>query len=216
MGELVKLKILLLSDPDKSFALKINPSSLNLSKRIYYKDDDVIGSSADVNKYKQHGPTVLSFDFILDSTGIAYKQTGNISDTIYEFEAIVYNMNGEKHEPNSLQLSWGSIVFNCRLETLTYDYTLFDASGEPLRVKVSVSFSGFTTRYEEVKAAGKSSPDLSHTVTIKAGESVAFWCGKIYGDPSYCVDVAHHNGLQNFRNIKPGTTLLFPPLKRNG
>ena len=53
---------------------------------------------------------------------------------------------------------------------------------------------------------------MSHVVLLKEGESITFWCNTIYGDASYCTDVARYNGLDSFRNVKPGTRLLFPPI----
>lgn len=215
MGELVKMKIMT-QDNKKSFELKINPSSLSFSKSVKYTERKAEGDSETVTKYSAHGPTTLSFDFILDSTGIAYEKIKTIKNTIDEFEDIVYKYVGEGHEPHKLQISWGDTVFFCYLHTLKYDYTLFSPSGEPLRVKISASFSNATTREEEAKKANKSSPDLSHLITLKAGETIAFWCNKIYGDFSYCKDVAEFNGITNFRNAKPGTKLMFPKLLRHG
>lgn len=219
MGELVKMKIIVLENgnPTKNeFELKINPSALSVSKEIQYSEDKVQGSSAEVTKYDKHGPTTLNFDFILDATGIAYPKTEDIHLTVKKFEDVVYKMEGKIHTPNTLQISWGSFLLNCCLVSLKYDYTLFSPNGNPLRVKISTSFSGHIKRDEEAKTAQKESPDLSHCVTLKAGETIAYWCHKIYGDFSYCKDIAEFNHIANFRNIKPGTKILFPKLLRNG
>lgn len=214
MSGLMKMKIMPITGNGNSFTLKINPASLNFTKSIEYTTDKVKGSSEEVTKYYKHGPTTLSFDFILDSTGIAYTTTEDLHQTVEKFEDVVYKIKGETHKPNLLQISWGTIVFYCGLESLKYDYTLFSPEGNPLRVKISVSFSGYIERYEEVKKAQKSSPDLSHYIILKEGETIAFWCNKIYGDFSYCKDVAEFNGIPGFRNIKPGTKLMFPKISR--
>jgi hypothetical protein len=123
-------------------------------------------------------------------------------------------MNGKEHNPNDLTISWGSFVFQCHLTALSYDYTLFSPEGEPLRVKVSVSFISYIPRDEAQKRANQSSPDMTHIVTLKSGESIAGWCNEIYGDASYCLDVARYNRLAGFRNIPAGTKITFPPLSR--
>jgi hypothetical protein len=64
------------------------------------------------------------------------------------------------------------------------------------------------------KQAQKQSPDMTHIITLKSGESIVGWCNEIYGDASYCLDVAHYNHLPGFRNISPGTKITFPPLNR--
>jgi nucleoid-associated protein YgaU len=37
-------------------------------------------------------------------------------------------------------------------------------------------------------------------------------CQKVYRDGSYYMQVAKANHLASFRDIKPGTQLVFPPL----
>ncbi len=213
---LSKVKIYKLDDSNTCFEVKINPESLKFSRKVKYAPDKVLGTSAHVSRFDGHAPSTLQFSFILDSTGIAYDKQETIQNTLKKMEKVVYTMNGQVHQPNPLRVNWGNFSFNCRLESLDYDYSLFAPNGEPLRVKVSASFSNYITREKEVKESDKQSPDLSHVIVLKAGESIPFWCNKIYGDASYCSDVARYNGLSTIRNIKPGTRLMFPPLIRNG
>lgn len=215
-GSLSKLTIAYLYNKNDKFELLINPDSLKFSRKVTYTTDPVMGTSANVNRFDGHAPSNLSFSFMLDGTGVAYDKKESVEDTIKRFENVVYKYIGQRHQPNPLRVSWGNFFFNCRVESLDYDYTLFAPSGEPLRVKVSVSFVNFITRKEEKAKANTSSPDLSHVVVLKAGESIPFWCHRIYGDASYCTDIARYNGLNSFRNVKPGTRLLFPPIVRNG
>jgi hypothetical protein len=211
MSALTKMKI---QSKTGVFELKINPESFKFNKSIKYNEFKLFGASSGFVKYDAHAPSTLSFDFILDSTGIAYNKTESIDKTVASFEKVAYNMNGEIHTPNGLTITWGTFVFQCHLDSVSYDYTLFNPEGEPLRVKVAVSFTNSTTLEEAEKTAGKQSPDMTHVITLKAGESIAEWCHQIYDDASYCVDVAQYNQLQYFRNIAPGTEILFPPLVR--
>ena len=45
------------------------------------------------------------------------------------------------------------------------------------------------------------------------GDTLPLLCNKIYKDSSYYIQVAKFNGLNKFRNLKPGTKLKFPPLR---
>ncbi len=111
-------------------------------------------------------------------------------------------------------VAWGVIIFKGQLSKMETQYTLFGANGMPMRAKLSLSFCGFLSDEEERKKAGKSSPDMSHLIMLKAGETVALVCGRIYGDPLLVDEVARINGLTGFRNVKAGTELLFPHLKK--
>ena len=66
---------------------------------------------------------------------------------------------------------------------------------------------------EQELAANRSSPDLSHLVEVRDGDTLPLLCDRIYGDAAYYVDVARFNGLDNFRQLTPGVRLHFPPLE---
>lgn len=212
MSELTKMVIKVDDDSD-SFTLKINPETLKFNKEVKYKSIDTTGGGANPEKFDKYAPASLSFDFVLDATGIAYTKE-SISDTITSFEKVVFLYSGSEHRPNNLVVSWGTFIFKCHLKSLNYDYTLFAPSGEPLRVKISVSFSDSIELPEAETKANKSSPDMTHSIVLKAGESIPYWCNKIYGDSTYCTDVARHNCLTGFLNVEPGTEIVFPPLVR--
>jgi hypothetical protein len=201
---------MMIKSKDGVFELKINPTSLKFSKKVKYNESNVLGASSGHVMYDAHAPSTLSFDFVLDSTGIAYEKKETLDRTIADFEKVAYSMNGNTHKPNDLTISWGSFVFQCHLTSLSYDYTLFSPLGEPLRVRVSVEFTSNISLEEAEKQTNKQSPDMTHIITLKSGESIAGWCNEIYGDASYCVDVAQYNHLPGFRNIPAGTKITFP------
>jgi LysM repeat protein len=65
----------------------------------------------------------------------------------------------------------------------------------------------------EVKVKENSSPDLTHQITVKAGDTLPMLCQKVYGDRQMFHEVARVNNLLSFRHIEPGTELIFPPIK---
>ena len=100
-----------------------------------------------------------------------------------------------------------------RLESMSLDYTLFTHEGAPLRAEISLSFVSSKPGKEEALKTNKKSPDMTHIVTVKAGDTVPHLCYRIYGDSAYYKQVARFNNITNFRDIKPGVTLHFPPLR---
>ena len=69
------------------------------------------------------------------------------------------------------------------------------------------------SKEEEALRANRSSPDLSHIIEVKAGDNLPMLCYQVYKDSAYYLDVARVNGITNFRDIRPGTKLHFPPLR---
>ncbi|MCD8079074.1 MAG: hypothetical protein LUF04_01265 [Bacteroides sp.] len=211
---LVKLQILgyadeLFSKRVAKFNVQINPDSLKLDRSINYTDTQASGEPQK-QKFGNLPSSTLSFDLIFDDTGFVDHIQGNINDRIGRLEKAIYSINGETHEPNYTLLVWGDFVFKGRLSSLNYDYSVFKPDGAPLRVKISLTFVGHKEGSE------KKSPDLSRIIVLKAGESIPWLCQKYYNDPSYCVEIARINRLKGFRDVSPGTRLLFPPLARDG
>jgi phage tail protein X len=110
-------------------------------------------------------------------------------------------------------ISWGTLNFACRLSTLKVNYTLFLPDGTPLRAKIDTTFVGYQNEKELAKEANALSPDLSKVLQIKAGDMLPLMCYRIYGRSTHYIDVARENGLIGFRDLVPGSEILFPPLE---
>jgi nucleoid-associated protein YgaU len=98
------------------------------------------------------------------------------------------------------------------MEALKVNYTLFKPSGEPLRAKMDLTFTAYKSTEEVFREASLESPDLTHLVEVKAGDTLPMLCYQIYKDSSYYLAVARLNQLNNFRQLQPGQLLRFPPL----
>jgi hypothetical protein len=200
-------------DTGKSFEVQVNPSTINYSKKIKSSYGNALGVQNQTPEYAFHDPVSFQFETLLDSTG-AVTDSGDIPQQINELEQVVYEINGEIHTPNYLKVSWGSFIFKGGLVSLDYKFTLFASSGKPLRVNITFNLIGYMDKWQAAKQANLQSPDLSRVVELKADESIPFWCNEIYGDATYCTDIARINGLAGIKDVKPGTRLTFPALVR--
>lgn len=201
-------------EESKKFEVMLNPASYKQSESITYNKKKTLGQFESDQNFSAVNPKKLDFSIFIDGTGVV-TQSGkpDVKTQIDQLNDIVYKYKGDKHEPNHLRLLWGSLIFFGRLESMTINYTLFAPGGPPLRAEVALSFSSFLTAKEEALLTNKKSPDMTHIVTFKAGDTVPHLCYRIYGDGAYYMQVARINNITNFRDIKPGTTLHFPPLR---
>ncbi|NES40235.1 hypothetical protein [Moorena sp. SIO2C4] len=67
---------------------------------------------------------------------------------------------------------------------------------------------------KRIKLEKKSSPDLTHTRTIKAGDKLPVMAQEVYGDSAYYIQLARANNVNNFRKLKTGTTIKLPPIEK--
>jgi len=203
-------------DDGASFELMLNPSSYSHSYSIGYNHKEAIGQLGSDAKFSGIKPEKVSFDIVIDGTGVvevADSASSDVKDQVKKLTDVVYKYDGNNHEPNHVRIIWGNLLFFGRLESLSVEYTLFKPSGEPLRAKVKLAFSGFMSKEEEALRANRSSPDLSHLVEFKAGDTLPLLCYRIYKDSSYYPEVARINNITDFRDIRPGSRLHFPPLR---
>lgn len=202
----------------KTFSVMLNPTTVFLQQSISYNKEKALGQLDSEPKFEAYQSQTLKFDLLLDGTGTIERNnkknaTDDVKTQIEKLNATMYDFDGKKHEPNHVRVLWGSIIFFCRLDSMSTQYTLFKPDGEPLRAKLSLSFSGFMSKKEQALTANRSSPDLTHSVHVKAGDTLPGLCYEIYKDASYYTEVARLNHLNNFRVLKPGTVLHFPPLR---
>lgn len=225
MAELKKLEIIAYKDQAFSsktgnrFTVMVNPGNYDEKKQIEYDKDKALdgGNSPAYKKYKSEEMRV---EFILDTTGVlvdwkdlaASMNRKPLSDMVKELEKTVYTIVGDTHEPPYLGVEWGANFFQGRLKGLNINYLLFTSDGEPLRAKVTLTLLKFIDNKTQALMKNKSSPDLSHLVTVKDGDTLLGLCLRIYKSTAYCTDVARVNGLTGFRRLEPGMQLLFPPL----
>ncbi|MES1261113.1 MAG: LysM peptidoglycan-binding domain-containing protein [Acidobacteriota bacterium] len=195
----------------------MNPDQYSQTYTILYNDKQAQGSPGGSPEYNRTLADSLTFQLIFDGTGVVPSTLpGSASSTvatrIQQFLGLAFTYDGEIHSPNFLTISWGTLNFACRLSTLKVNYTLFLSDGTPLRAKVDATFAGYQNEKELAKEANAKSPDLSRVLQVKAGDTLPLMCYRVYGSSTYYLSVARVNGLAGFRELIPGTEILFPPL----
>ena len=221
-GGLNKLKITAYSDDDfkkqvgEPFLVTINPEKYSHGYKIKYTDPQAQGSSGGSPNFNKVPSETVSFELVFDGTGVVLPQTPStvpdVTKQIDAFKSLIFGYDGKIHSTKFLALAWGTLLFKCRMTSLQLEYTLFKPDGAPLRATATAEFSGYNDEATLALEANKSSPDLSHLITVKAGDTLPLLCWDVYGTSALYVQVARANALTGFRDIPPGTQLLFPPL----
>jgi nucleoid-associated protein YgaU len=200
-------------DPVNPMSVGINPEKYSQKLGASYTREDAAGGSGQASTFNRDLGSKLQLTLIFDGTGaVPGSDKRTVDQQLLDLWRLGIKINPDIHTPNFLKLVWGSLLFKCRLETLDIDYTLFNSDGTPLRAKVSAGFTKFQENLEGRTEQNLMSPDLTHLVTVRAGDTLPLLCHRIYGDSSYYMKVAEANGLTGFRSVPIGTILSFPPL----
>jgi Contractile injection system tube protein len=221
---LAKMKVSAYADGDftqklDEMPVMINPEKYSHTFKILYTDPQAQGGNGGSPKFNKIPSDVVKMELVFDGTGVVPPGTGEtqsptdgITKQIERFKNLVFSYDGKIHSPKFLTLAWGTLLFRCRLSTLDLTFSLFKPDGTPLRARASTVFLGYNDEEQLAKQANKSSPDLSHLILVKAGDTLPLLCAGVYGTSSVYIQVARANGLTGFRDLQPGTQLLFPPL----
>ncbi len=218
-GTLEKLLIKAHEQPDYSdtsvdeFAAYINPSEITISYEMEYDSAQGSGTTNSRMDFKKLKPGDMTLTFFIDGTGANGRQV-DVREEVARFQRVT-GYNGRIHRPNYLKVVWGTLqVKRCVLKSASIAYKLFKPSGVPLRAVVTAAFIDNSDDRTRQAIAQDESADLTHVRVVKAGDNLPYMCFTIYGDPHYYLAVAKANGIDNFRNLTPGSTILFPPLEK--
>ena len=206
--------------PPIPFPVMYTPESFSKSLTVDYQCKGGPGDDRNELSFYKTSTGDVSFEFLFDATGAskngiqseAAALLGGVDVQIALFKKLTAERNPGTHEPPKLTLVWGTFIFDCRLVSMTTNYTLFNSIGRPLRAKVSAKFKGDEPRSLISAIAKLFSADLTHVHLVKDGETLPAIAHQIYGDPKYYVEIARVNYLRIFRALKPGMELILPPV----
>lgn len=192
----------------------LNPESYSNKISVQFSGKQVSGTSGILPKFNKIEAQKLDFELLFDSTGVINNMKNGVDAELEKFKNLTLKYEGTIHRPRFLSLYWGTLKFDCCLESLDITYKLFQSDGLPLRAVAKVSFLGFMDDTKRVAKENASSPDLTHVRTVMEGDTLPLMSFRIYGDSKYYIEVAKANGLNSFRELKTGSRIVFPPIKR--
>lgn len=213
--------------PVGRFEVQYNPETLSMKHESVYQPPQ----GGVRGRFSYSKPSRLSVQLVVDGTKVDHmgiellRPIPSVADQVKKFLAVCYRVNGSTHEPAYLKLQWGQLQwgemalepsFDCRLESVDVQYTAFDRDGSPLHAQLTATFVQDLHPPRRAQQTGLTSPDLTHRRVVLEGDTLPQLCREIYGSPSHYLRVAQVNGLDDFRDLKPGQELFFPPFERPG
>ena len=200
-----------------SYELQVPPDKFDISigkERIPPKFDaegNVLVKGAPGKEKKK-----WSISFLVDNTGIFPNQptrvpaTGlSIAPNIELLEALSCEKHDESHKKLFVKAVWDRAEILGTVTSISYSYTFFDSSAQPLRAKVSMEITEGPQESDNLL-----SPDLSRMPSVKDGDSLVKYCEEYYKDKNFYLKIAEINNLSSFRVLQSAKRILFPPIKK--
>jgi len=227
-GKLVKLKFipykdvqfqngsLVLDDNNvgEAYEVMFNPNTIAVKLAVDRDETQADGETSAPMKFKRIKPQDYSFEFVIDGTGANGETKKEVPKEVEKFLKVIYNYQGDQHQPNYIKILYGSILLKCVLKSVDITYNLFSPGAVPLRAKVNASFTSCLNQDLSEMINNKNSPDLTHLRRLKASDKLIVMANKLYKKNTYYLEVARANGLDSFRNVPEGTEVFFPPISK--
>lgn len=228
-GNLTKVHIEAYSDDAYNslvgaFDVLYNPNTYDVEYKNEFDTSRPENANDSLPQFKSAKGKDLVIELLWDATGASFtgiaeeftriRAEGHVEASIQRFLALTFELQADTHRPNFLKVNWGTLMFQGVLTSAKVTYSLFANDGKPLRAKMNCTFMSHRALEEQAAETQRNSPDLTHYLAVDGSLSLPSLSFKVYRDPKYYLEVAKHNRLNNFRSLKQGTRLAFPPIEK--
>ncbi len=208
--------------PTGKIECQFNPSTLSISKSVNWHalNLGLLGGKntvPDLNApflfYGGGNPAEFSLDLIFDTTTLSNQDVRGFTNQLL---ALTLKGAGDPSAPEDtpplVKFIWGEFqLFQAVIMRVAISYTLFLASGVPVRARAQVQFrQAFDGDTQGEGQNPTSRTDRRKTRLVQQGERLDYIAYQEYGDAGRWRDIAEANHLDNPLDLHAGQILVIP------
>ena len=219
--ELAKLTIIPLDanlrEKGTSIEVMYNPKEFTIDSSVQYQRSAMPGLQTPVTQFVSGQTQTLSLDLFFDT----YEEKTDVRKYTSKLTNLL-KIDREIHAPPVCLFRWGGPIslspekemyFKGVFDKITQKFTMFLASGLPVRATLSVSISEYRTIDEQEITIGFESSDRTKLRVLNQGDLLWHLADREYNDPALWRTIADANNIENPRLLTPGIELVLPPLE---
>lgn len=164
-----------------------------------------------VGQYQGSQPYTLGLEVFIDEPTRAVNDptTPPLEDQVDWLLRAVQRVDGDDSLPPVLEFSWGPRTVLAIATSVTAKFTMFDASGKPVRATCQIELKLLPEGWpRQNPTSGTPKIDRSHCVVM--GDSLASIAYAKYGDPTLWRAIAKANNIDDPSQIPVGEYLIVP------
>lgn len=188
---------------NEAVPVMFNPQEYVLDSGNSFAEIGIPGLATPPIQYVRGNARQLRMDLFFDT----YEVRADVRGPVRTVTALM-DQDPTTLGPPTLLFSWGSLNFNCVLESVAQRFTMFLDDGTPVRATLSVTFREYAEVDVEIKGGLFIGPPTVHNVL--AGETVSQIAGEVMGDPGAWRVIADANDIDNPRTPPAGDALIIP------
>ena len=178
----------------KSIEVLFNPNEYSLEKSNQFQRTAVPGTPTPATQFVSGNTQTLTMDLFFDSYE---KEKKDVREYTKKITGLL-NIDPDLKAPPICEFRWGYLSFRATLEQVNQIFTLFLASGVPVRATLSVTFKEYKTLSDQLyEAASSESSDPTKRITFQQGDNLQAIAYREYGDPSLWQKIADANEISN-------------------
>ncbi len=195
-------------DKNETIDVLFNPKEYSIQKSVQWEPHKAPGLDLPEQQFTSGNPAVLTVELFFDTYETKDDVKGKYTDKLLKLATVDETI----HRPPLVMFTWGSQKFKGVIESLSLRYTMFLPSGKPCRAVANLSIKEAKTAKEQVEEKPRESPDHTKRRTLKQGETLALLAHEEYDDPAEWRRIADANGINDPKDVRPGTVLTLPPI----
>jgi nucleoid-associated protein YgaU len=186
-----------------------NPERLAIEKGTVIDTVTSPGSGTAVGQVTGGTERTMNVDLLFDT----YELGIDVRRAYLRPLAALLNANSAKGSKRpECKFAWGSFTFDCMVEHVSEQFTLFHPTGVPARAMLALRLrelpnTAISARLDETLEV----LNVVRTRAVQLGETLAHVAATATGDPKAWRDIARANGIANPRTVAPSTILSIPP-----
>lgn len=207
----------------KTIDCQFNPQTLTISKSVDWRagkgDKDKVEPRPELNSpelsFGGGNPAEFSLDLIFDTTRLDNQDVRGFTNQLLSLTMMgAGDPKNKEDDPPLVQFIWGDLVlFIAVIRKVEISYTLFLASGIPVRARAKVDFiQAFDEDGPQASQNPTTRTEARKTHLVQQGDRLDFLAFIEYGQPGLWREIAAANNLDDPTDIHPGQVLIIPRL----
>lgn len=202
--------------PSRTLKLWLNPHTIEVGKEVEFKETEQTHGTVNL-RYSHTKPLHLSIGEMWFDT---YDTRESVRELYIDHLEELLSYNKDTHVLNGVVFTWGNFSARTKFKAnyiflpskMTVKYTMFLPCGMPCRAQVALCLQQLMTPQMEGVLAPKQSPDHARIYTVKRGDTLQGISRMAYDTPAEWRRIASHNRIDDPMDLRPGQSLILPPI----
>jgi hypothetical protein len=198
-----------------------NPAEFTVEKSNQFAEVNIPGLSSPIYQFVRGNARSVTLELFFDTyeekidvriftDRITGWDAGSMFSGLPDAAKGLMDIDSDLHAPPICLFVWGTFIFQCIIERVSKNFTMFLPEGIPARATLNVTLKEYREVDVQVKELDLHSADLTKSWVVKQGDNLWSIAAKEYGDPTDWRLIADANHIDNPRLLNPGQELVIP------